>query len=298
MPAENVRRRKTKRRYSFILFPSDDATHSRTFTLSRIGILIAGIAALASVIALTFAIIVYTPIGRWLPIPHPELELTYGRQIGQIQGQLMLLVREVVSLRAYNIRLRRAMGENISLSDSTFMLEHPEAVSSGSERQWSASHASEGGGEDTGNGFIEPTQQEFTADREENVPSIMEDLPMALPLHGYSTRQFEPGKNHFGIDIAAKEGTPVFAAAGGRVIFANWSFDDGYEIIISHEKGFMTVYKHNMQLMKSAGDEVKRDELIALSGNTGETSSGPHLHFEVWKDGAAKDPMDYLLTTE
>ncbi|HLX13118.1 MAG TPA: M23 family metallopeptidase, partial [Bacteroidota bacterium] len=228
------------------------------------------------------------------PIPHPELELTYGRQINGIQGQLLTLVKEVVSLRSYNIRLRRAMGENVPLADSVFLLEHPEATPNGSERRWELTGG--GSGNESDSAFMEASTREFVANRTRSVSSLAENLPMSFPIRGYNTRGFDPEKNHFGIDIAAPEGTPVYAAAGGRVIFAAWTYDNGYAIIVAHDKGFMTVYKHNQQLMKNVGDEVKRDEPIALSGNTGENSTAPHVHFEVWKDGVAQDPMKYLLT--
>ncbi len=85
------------------------------------------------------------------------------------------------------------------------------------------------------------------------------------------------------------------AAADGYVVFAGWTQDDGNTIIVSHAGGFLSFYKHNHSLLKAAGMFVRRGEPIAGLGNTGETSLGPHLHFEVWKDGSPKDPAVYLL---
>ena len=127
---------------------------------------------------------------------------------------------------------------------------------------------------------------------------ISADLPFGSPARGYFTHNLDAEKKHYGIDIAGKEGNPVFAAAGGRVIFAGWTYDDGFQIIIAHDKGFMTVYKHNQALMKNIGDALNRGDIIALMGNTGKTSSGPHLHFEIWRDGSLLDPMNYLLTLQ
>ena len=130
------------------------------------------------------------------------------------------------------------------------------------------------------------------------VSSIPVDLPFGSPTHGYYTHSYDAEKKHYGVDIAGKEGSPVFAAAGGRIVFASWTYDDGFEVIMAHDKGYMTIYKHNQALIKNVGDVLKRGEIIALMGNTGRTSSGPHLHFEIWKDGSVLDPMNYLLTLE
>jgi murein DD-endopeptidase MepM/ murein hydrolase activator NlpD len=80
------------------------------------------------------------------------------------------------------------------------------------------------------------------------------------------------------------------------VVFAGWTYEDGNLLVISHGSGYLTVYKHNQALMKSPAMAVKRGELIALLGSSGQTSLGPHLHFEVWKDGIAQDPNEFLLT--
>ena len=100
-------------------------------------------------------------------------------------------------------------------------------------------------------------------------------------------------KNHYGIDIAVHEGEPVLAAAGGRVIFSGWTYDLGNLIIIYHGDDYFTHYGHNqLNLIQNHGI-VKRGDVIALAGSTG-ISSGPHLHFEIWKDGDAIDPLVFF----
>jgi murein DD-endopeptidase MepM/ murein hydrolase activator NlpD len=120
-------------------------------------------------------------------------------------------------------------------------------------------------------------------------------LPLTMPADGYLTRGFDAQQEHYGIDIAGKPGTAIFAAADGSVMFAGWTYEDGFMMIIGHSQGYMTVYKHNQALLKSTAEKVRRGEPIALLGNTGTTSAGPHLHFELWKDGIVCDPDNYLL---
>ena len=120
-------------------------------------------------------------------------------------------------------------------------------------------------------------------------------LPALPPVSGVQSRGFDAGRGHFAIDLAATEGTPVRAVGAGYVVFADWSHDGGHTIAVQHPGGYLSVYKHNGRLLKRVGDRVRARETVALSGNTGEITSGPHLHFEVWRDGLAQDPSALLL---
>ena len=125
----------------------------------------------------------------------------------------------------------------------------------------------------------------------------------ALPTEGTLTSGFgsrlspttgEPAF-HYGLDIAADEGTPIAAFADGTVREVGES-DYGKYLIVDHESGFSTLYAHCSSILAGVGDEVKCGGEIALVGQTGNTT-GPHLHFELWKDGMALDPSDYLELT-
>ena len=115
------------------------------------------------------------------------------------------------------------------------------------------------------------------------------------PADGFISRGFDPERGHMGIDFVIKTGTPVFAAANGYVIFADYTTKDGYMIILNHNNGYISVYKHCSVLLKRARETVLQGEVIALSGNTGEISTGPHLHFEIWKNGEPIDPKKVLI---
>lgn len=123
-------------------------------------------------------------------------------------------------------------------------------------------------------------------------------VPTLLPVEGFVTTEFSrsnwyPFKAHTGIDIAAKRGSVVSAAGEGQVVFANWTVDLGNMIILYHGNNIFTYYGHNDRLLVSEKAFVKKGEPIALLGSSGK-SSGPHLHFEIWSDGVAVDPRQYL----
>lgn len=125
-----------------------------------------------------------------------------------------------------------------------------------------------------------------------------ENRPRGLPLLGRLSRGYHPASanpqvRHQGIDIAAREGSPVFAPAAGVVEFAGPHEVFGLMMVIDHRNGFKTVYGHNSKLFANAGDKVRRGEVIALSGNTG-ISTAPHLHYEILRDGNSVDPSGFL----
>lgn len=120
-------------------------------------------------------------------------------------------------------------------------------------------------------------------------------LPALPPLDGVVSRGFDVARGHFAIDIAATEGTPVRAVGEGYVVFADWTHDGGHTVSVQHAGGYLSSYKHNARLLKRVGERVRARETLALSGDTGEITSGPHLHFELWRDGLAQDPASVLL---
>src|SRR5690606_13161782 len=109
------------------------------------------------------------------------------------------------------------------------------------------------------------------------------------PLSGTISQEFDTENEHFAVDIVAPMDSPIKAVANGTVIFAEWTAETGYVIILEHMDGLISVYKHNGSLNKGQGDVVRSGEVIASVGNTGELTTGPHLHFELWSNGSPID---------
>uniref|UniRef100_UPI003216E5C0 murein hydrolase activator EnvC family protein n=1 Tax=uncultured Draconibacterium sp. TaxID=1573823 RepID=UPI003216E5C0 len=128
----------------------------------------------------------------------------------------------------------------------------------------------------------------------ENKTSELSQIHFFIPLKGIVTEYFNSSPNHFGIDIVSEPNARISAVLGGTVIFSGWTLETGYVIYLQHEADMISVYKHNAELLKSTGDKVNAGEAIAIIGNTGEITSGPHLHFELWHKGTALDPEQYI----
>ncbi|NQU32962.1 MAG: M23 family metallopeptidase [Bacteroidetes bacterium] len=115
------------------------------------------------------------------------------------------------------------------------------------------------------------------------------------PMRGIITSRFNLMESHYGIDIVTSRNEAVVATLEGTVVFSGWTLETGYIIGLQHERNFISVYKHNSILLKKEGDHVLAGEPIAISGESGELTTGPHLHFELWENGSPVNPEEYIL---
>jgi murein DD-endopeptidase MepM/ murein hydrolase activator NlpD len=127
--------------------------------------------------------------------------------------------------------------------------------------------------------------------KESNQPilSTFNSVPIRPPVSGFVSQEFKENL-HNGVDIVAPEGTPIVAAASGNVLFSGWTIDGGNTVVIGHYGGYYSYYKHNLRNIVFENQYVKQGEIIGYLGNSGQKSYGPHLHFEIWKDGVPIDP--------
>ena len=114
------------------------------------------------------------------------------------------------------------------------------------------------------------------------------------PITGLISRKYNLREDHFGVDVVSKKNEPVMSVASGTVILSSWTQDSGYVIAIQHSSDLISIYKHNAELLKKTGNFVNGGEVIAIIGNTGELTDGPHLHFELWYKGNTVDPEDFV----
>ena len=114
------------------------------------------------------------------------------------------------------------------------------------------------------------------------------------PVKGTLSSEFDYESKHYGVDIAMPENSPVHSISEGIIVFAEWTSETGFVIIIEHLNGLISIYKHNASIIKSQGDRIDTGEIIAFTGNTGSLTTGPHLHFELWYQGEPVDPVSYI----
>ncbi|HRF75502.1 MAG TPA: M23 family metallopeptidase [Chitinophagales bacterium] len=122
----------------------------------------------------------------------------------------------------------------------------------------------------------------------------LESLHFFPPIKGTVTSSFQTREGHYGIDVVAPENTPIKACLDGVVIDSYWNLESGNVIIIRHDHGLISIYKHNSQILKRQGNIIRAGDVIAIIGNTGEMSTGPHLHFELWHEKTPLNPKDFI----
>ncbi len=290
MPSDRARRNKKTDQFDIVIIPAGQGGTSRSYRFTKWKLWLAGTGALLLIVIACLAGLAYTPLALIVPISDSVLEEKYGRQLLATQKDLQAIGQEVIRLGEYNRKLRKVLGdveESAAVVPMDTLLSDPE----------------EGIGDVPEDLSLAPLQEEFSqgADEERRVqyvaysgPEHHGTLPFVSPVGGMVTQRFDSDRRHYGIDYASRLGTPVFAAADGYVVFAGWTYEDGNMVMISHGGGMMTVYKHNQSLLTPAHVTIKRGDMISLVGSSG-SSTGPHLHFEIWKDGTPMDPEEYLL---
>ena len=302
---QEAKRKRTSRLFDVVVVPSGEGSKSLRFSAGwwRIGLAAAAVFALSA--AITIAILMFTPAMEYVPIPNPAMEARYGRQLLETQQQLHTLAEDVILLREYNTKLRHALGQEngrgpvVEQRDSAGRQQNmvpPQPLTRGGPTHVQASSADD----------LEEVRQLPRPAASTPVTALVDhtvapqvrrlELPLLLPIEGFVSQGYDLPRRHFGLDIAAKRGSPVQAPADGHVVYAGWTYEDGNTLVLSHGSGYLTVYKHNQTLLTSVASPVRRGEVIALLGTSGRTSQGPHLHFEVWKDGIPRDPNELLMT--
>lgn len=229
------------------------------------------------IIAVGFYVLSFAGANKYLLPEDKSLTDADRQKVEELNTKMVFLVKELQKLKATNERLKYAL----VLGDSTLF-------DSLDYSQDSTFQPIEPG---LGGNILLVVKKLFSKifNQDNSTPFFIK------PVNGYISRSFNPDRGHMGIDLVTKVGVPVFASAGGYIVFSDYTVNDGYMVIINHVDGYTTVYKHCSSLMKSVRESIEQGELLALSGNTGKKTSGPHLHFEIWKNGKPVDPAKYLI---
>ena len=260
---------------------SNDRTFEErlSFKTSKLGIFLTSFLYTAVLIGTTICLIFFTPLKEYVP-GYSSLELLKSTTEQSFKLDSIIKVTELNN-QYYNSIIRVLTGELDTIAfnrDSIINEINAEKLSS----------------------ELSPSKEDSLLrkyiDEEDkfNLTSnqlLIENKILFQPVQGEITQNFNKKEDHFAIDIAVDEGTPVKSISEGRVLFSDWTVQTGYVIIIDHGDMLTSVYKHNSSLVKKQNETVNAGEIVALSGNHGTLTSGPHLHFEVWKNGRPIDPM-------
>ena len=278
-------RNREKKSQTFRLAFIEDKTHQQLVTLhfTRTSFFITVVTILVVLCAAIFSIIAFTPVRTFVP-GYPDAR----SKRAAIQNAIRIDSLENVIFRweLYSENLRRVVeGEEPVKIDSLIkaknsaQTETPDAAELARQDSLLREHVKE------------EEQFGISSRGKRNLP--IEGLHFFTPLKGVVSQGYDPAVHPY-IDIAAAAGSVVKATLDGTVISAGWSDDSGYTIQIQHDGDIVSIYKHNEKLLKKTGDKVTAGTPIALVGNTGELTTGEHLHFELWHKGETVDPTLYI----
>ncbi len=247
-------------KYSVLIIPNND-DQNKQFSISRFQML-SLIIGLILILGIIVFLIVYA-FPRLIQYKTMEIE---NKKFTAERVKIMELVQDLNRIEQLDKLIRKTLGSELELPIN--------AISGDSIRQQQKTIGFENGG----------------------AVSYVENIPSKYPVEGYLTQKMTidrlyKNQNHYGLDIAVKEGEPVYASASGVVVFSGWTYDFGNYIILYHGDDYFTVYGHNKNNLVETRDFVKRGDVISTTGSTGITS-GPHLHYEIWKNGTVVDPLE------
>lgn len=276
---------KEKKTRNFRLTLVDDKTHKHLWTahFTRVSFIVAIISAVVMFSAAVYCVVAYTPVRTFIP-GYPDAH----SKRAAIQNAIRIDSLENVIYRweLYSENLRRVVeGEEPVKIDSLISAAQAERSSDNDMEDLLKKDS-----------MLRETvreEEEFGISARSKRDLPIEGLHFFTPLKGVVSQGYDSNIHPY-IDITAPEGSVVKATLDGTVIFSGWSEDAGNTIQIQHESDIISIYKHNEKLLKKAGDKVTAGTPIALIGNTGNTSTGTHLHFELWHKGETVDPTLYI----
>ena len=263
----------------------DAKTHKQLFSVrfNRTGFFVTLVSSVVIIIAAIFSIIAFTPVKTFIP-GYPDARTK--RAVIQNAMKVDSLENVIYRWELYSENLRRVIeGEDPINIDSLIsarqtqieLAKDPEYL----KRQDSLLRKE----------VKEEEMFDITSRSTRKLP--IEGMLFFTPVKGVISQGYDPVTHPF-VDITAPAGSLISAIADGTVIYDGWSDDTGYTIQIQHSNDIISIYKHNDKLLKKAGDKIKAGAPIALMGNTGSLSTGPHLHFELWHNGENLDPTQYI----
>ena len=228
------------------------------------------------IILITVATVVYTPLKGPILGYITKVETT---DIVILNQKISQLEEQIKAHQTYESSIRQILLGNLKSED---MQSLPEGINSANANTPLP----------TSTNFRDSKEPKSVMINHKNIlPTLFSFTP---PIEGSISASFMPDKDHYGVDIVAPKNTAIKAIMDGFVITADWTIDTGNTIAVQHADGFISFYKHNSALLKKSGSPVKAGEAIALIGNTGRLTDGPHLHFELWHNGIALNPVDYI----
>jgi len=281
---------KLRHTYRLVIMNNETFEEMGSYRLSLLNVYVVAATILVVVILLVGTLIAFTPLRQYIP---GYGDIRQSEEVQNLRRQLEEMEAELRIQREYSDNFRRILVGEVEttedIADTFPQKEFRDTVSEVARAKVDTQLRQEVEMAAVGDA-IQESRTTNLYPRE----TPLEQMYFVPPLTGEISAQFMPDKKHLGVDVLAPKNTPVKAIMDGFVFLSDWTLETGNTIGIQHTNNIITFYKHNSALLKKAGSYVKAGEAVAIIGNTGTQSDGPHLHFELWYRGKAVNPLDYV----
>ncbi|MFN0173674.1 MAG: M23 family metallopeptidase [Saprospiraceae bacterium] len=285
---------KLRDKYRLVIMNDDTFEEVSSVKLTPLAVYIGLSSLIVGTAILVTMLIIWTPLKRYIP---GYGDFTRDSEIAELTGKVASLENEIEAHRLYNDNIRKILtGDLKDMSEESVKKQgQPENPADTMPKDIDRIPEDEKLRSAVATGTFTSDPKAVAAPLASLAREIpLEQLFFMPPVSGEVTAKFDLSKTHFGIDVSAPKNTAVKSAADGSVISAGYTVETGYSIAVQHPNNVVTIYKHNSVLLRREGDNVKAGEAIAIIGNSGENTSGPHIHFELWHKGRAVDPALYI----
>jgi len=282
-------RQKLRTKYRLVILNDETYEERFSFRLSRLNVFVSVGVVTILLIFLTIFIIAFTPLREYIP---GYTDVTLSRRVDRLLQRTDSLENVLQHKTDYVQNIKRIIEGKVVSEDTINLPENPEPVDYENVNYSRSVEDSLLRDE-----YYNETSFDLYYNESEELSHITAPRSGYLffnPLKGIVTSEFDLSQQHYGIDIVSKKNEAVKATLDGTVIFAGWTVETGYTISVQHPGNFISVYKHNSVLLKSQGNFVKAGEPIAIVGESGELTTGAHLHFELWYNGTPVNPREYI----
>ncbi|MBX2876671.1 MAG: M23 family metallopeptidase [Saprospiraceae bacterium] len=284
---ENFKER-LKNTYRLVVMNDETFEEVSSYRLSLLNVYVLLSSLFVVMAIVVFLLIAATPLKKYLP---GYGSVQQDKEVRELYQQMDEMEKELANHRRYSENFRKILVGDVE-TEKEIPQEEEEKLDTIAEIPRAAildQLQREAARSDVGS---EPQEGRASNLSPRDVP--LEQMYFTPPLRGTVSAGYAPETDHYGIDVLAPKNTPVQAAMDGYVFLSDWTLETGNTIGIQHTNNTITFYKHNSSLLKPAGSYVKAGEAVAIIGNTGTLSNGPHLHFELWYKGKSVDPTGYI----
>jgi murein DD-endopeptidase MepM/ murein hydrolase activator NlpD len=278
--------------YRFVIMNEDTFEEVGSYKLTLMNLYVFISTLLVVLTCLVFMLIAYTPIKEYLPGFQPVS--SNDRRLLELTREVNRMGQEMQAQEVYIKNLQRMLTGNPLREKDVPKATPDQAPTKDGAKKIGMSQVDEEMRREVELERVGQIAKQSRSVGFAPTEKPIEQLFFAAPVNGEISAHFDRQKSHYGVDVLAPRNAAIKAAMDGYVFLSEWTLETGNTVGIQHDNGILSFYKHNSSLLKKVGNFVRAGEAIAIVGNTGVLSSGPHLHFELWHKGKPVDPVDYV----